>query len=434
MGSTVAIIGRPNVGKSTLFNRLTEERKAIVDDTSGVTRDRIYGMVEWGGKIFNLIDTGGFVPHSSDVFEVAIKEQVKIAIDEANLLLFMVDVTTGITDLDDAVADMLRKSKKEVIVIVNKVDNQERMYQASEFYSLGFANLFFVSSISGSGTGEILDAVIEHVDGNEDDYNELLPRIAIVGQPNVGKSSMVNAFLGEDRNIVTDIAGTTRDTINAHYKKFNKEFILIDTAGIRKKSKVHENLEFYAVIRAIRAMDEADIIVIVIDAKAGITAQDMSLYKLAQRKKKGILLVVNKWDTIEKGNNTLKEYEEVLRKKLAPFNDIPILFTSVIEKQRIFNVVEAVFEVNENLNRKISTPKLNDFLQKCLEQLNPPSYRGTFVKIKYVTQLPSKVPSFAFFCNHPKYLPESYKNYLENKLRLEFNFRGVPVNIFFREK
>lgn len=434
MGSTVAIIGRPNVGKSTLFNRLTEERKAIVDDISGVTRDRIYGEVEWGGKIFNLIDTGGFVPSTSDVFELAIRDQVKIAIEEASLLLFMVDVTTGITDLDDSVADLLRKSNKEVILIVNKVDNPERMYQANEFYSLGFTNMFFVSSISGTGTGEILDAIIERVEGKDESYNEEIPRVAIVGQPNVGKSSMVNAFLGEDRNIVTNIAGTTRDTINAHYNKFNREFILIDTAGIRRKSKVHENLEFYSVIRAIKAMDEADIIVIMIDAKAGIAAQDMSLYKLAQKKKKGILMVVNKWDTVEKENNTLKNYEEALRKKLAPFNDIPILFTSVIEKQRIFNVIEAVFQVNENLRRKIATSKLNDFLHKALEQHSPPSYRGTFVKIKYVTQLPSKVPSFAFFCNYPKYLPESYKNYLENKLRQEFDFTGVPVNIFFREK
>ncbi|MBP7477932.1 MAG: ribosome biogenesis GTPase Der [Chitinophagales bacterium] len=434
MGSTVAIIGRPNVGKSTIFNRLIEQRKAIIDDMSGVTRDRIYGESEWGGKVFNIIDTGGFVPNSVDVFESAIREQVLIAMEEASLILFMVDVTTGITDLDDAVATLLRKNKKDVILVVNKVDNTQRLYDGSEFYSLGFENIFFISSISGAGTGDLLDAIALKVDGKEEENLEGIPKVAIIGQPNVGKSSMINALLGEERNIVTNVAGTTRDTINSRYNKFDKEFILIDTAGIRRKNKVSENLEFYTVIRAIKAMDEADIIILMVDARTGLEGQDMSLYKLAEKKRKGIILVVNKWDLVTKETNTMKGFEEQLRTKLAPFNDIPIIFTSVHEKQRIYNVIENIFTVYENLHKKIKTSVLNDFLKKITDKHAPPSHRGSFVTIKYVTQLPAFVPTFAFFSNYPKQIGESYRHYIENQMREEFDFKGVPINVFFREK
>ena len=459
---TVAIVGRPNVGKSTFFNRMIGQRKAIIDDISGVTRDRIYGEVDWNGVHFDLIDTGGYVSHTDDVFEKAIKEQVKIAIDEAQVILFLVDVTTGITDLDDSVADLLRKSKKEVLVVVNKVDNISRSHEAMEFYSLGFAEIFPVSSLSGSGTGEILDAVVERLPKDEDEFiknNEeidnihwkedltvddededaettinTVPKIAIIGQPNVGKSSMVNALMGEQRNIVTDVAGTTRDSIHSHFNKFGKEFVLVDTAGIRKKTKVHENLEFYSVIRAIRAVEESDIVMIIIDAKFGLEAQDMALFKLVQRRKKGILLVVNKWDLIEKETNTLRDYEAALRTKLAPHNDIPILFTSVLEKQRIYNILELVSEIHTNMNKRISTRVLNDVMLKIIEKSPPPPYRASSIKIKYITQLHSKNPTFAFFCNHPKYLPENYKSFLKNKLREQFDFKGVSINMIFKEK
>jgi len=436
-GFTVAIVGRPNVGKSTLFNRLLEQRKAIVDDVSGVTRDRQYGIAEWNGKTFNVIDTGGFVANSEDVFEREIRKQVKIAMEEANVLLFMCDVTTGITDLDADVADLLRRSSKPVFLLVNKVDNSERLLEATEFYSLGFERIFFLSSITGSGTGELLDDVAalitEDLEQAEPKDGEL-PKIAIIGQPNVGKSSLLNALVGEERNIVSDIAGTTRDTIHTHYKLFQKEFVLIDTAGIRRKAKVHEDLEFYSVIRAIKAMDEADICLLLLDAEKGITAQDLSIFSLAVRKGKGIVILVNKWDLVEKETNTARDYEKELKQRLAPFTDVPIIFTSVPEKQRIFKAIEEALRVYENRQRKIPTSKLNDIMLKAIEAFHPPVVRGTPIRIKYVTQLPTYTPAFAFFCNLPDDVKQPYKNYLENQLRANFDFQGVPLKIFFRKK
>jgi GTP-binding protein len=448
MNRTVAIVGRPNVGKSTLFNRMIGERLAIIDDISGVTRDRIYGEVEWNGKEFDLIDTGGYVEHTDDYFERAIKEQVKIAIDEAQVILFTVDVTTGITDLDDEVASLLRKSNKPIIVAVNKVDNNIRLNDMAEFYSLGFSEIYPISSISGSGTGEVLDAIVEKLPDSKvkeeepKEYSEeqeeteeiVIPKVAIIGQPNVGKSSMVNALLGEERNIVTNIAGTTRDSIHSHYNKFGKEIILVDTAGIRKKTKVSENLEFYSVIRAIKSVEDADIVVLMIDAKTGLEAQDMALYKMAERRRKGMILVVNKWDTLEKETNTMKEYEEVLMRKLAPFNDIPIVFTSVTEKQRIFKLLDVIHLVQKNKSKRIKTSELNEVLLKLIENYPPPPYRGNLIKIKYITQLHAHNPTFAFFCNNPKHVSENYKSFLKNKIRENFDFQGVPISLLFKEK
>ena len=437
MGFTVAIAGRPNVGKSTFFNRMMEQRKAIVHDVSGVTRDRQYGIADWNGKTFNVIDTGGFVPDSQDIFEREIRKQVVIAVEEANAIVFMVDVTTGITDLDEAMADVLRRSSKPVFLVVNKVDNPERMMEAAEFYSLGFENIFFVSSISGSGTGELLDAITELIPAEASDETleaAALPRFAIIGQPNVGKSSLLNSLIGQERTIVSEIAGTTRDTIHTHYKLFQKEFILIDTAGIRRKAKVHEDLEFYSVIRAIKAIDEADVCLLLLDAEKGITAQDLSIYSLTARKGKGIVVLVNKWDLVEKTTNTAKEYEQELKKRLAPFNDVPVIFISVKEKTRIFKVVETALEVYENRRKKISTSRLNDVILKAIESYHPPVVRGHPIKVKYITQLPTVVPSFAFFCNFPDDIKQPYKNYLENQLRQQFNFSGVPVRLFFRKK
>ncbi len=436
MGFTVAIVGRPNVGKSTLFNRLIGEKKAIVDDFSGVTRDRIYGECEWGGKIFNVIDTGGFVPRSKDVFEKHIREQVMIAIQEASLLLFIVDATTGITTLDDEFANILRKHQKNVFLVVNKVDNLERMHEANEFYSLGIDNTFFIASMTGSGTGELLDAVVERVpaETEEEKDEENIPKVCIVGQPNVGKSSLVNALLGEDRNIVTDIAGTTRDSVHTHYTKYGKNLVLIDTAGIRSKAKVHENLEFYSVIRAVKAIDESDVAVVVIDATKGITHQDLTIYRMAVRKRRGIVFAVNKWDLIEKETNTARDFEAVLRAKLAPFNDVPIIFISAQERQRVFRVLEVIEQVYANMRKKITTSQLNEVMLKAIAAYSPPAMDGRLVAIKYVTQLPTRFPSFAFFANHPKHIKVPYRNYLENKLRESFDFTGVPINIFFREK
>ncbi|MCZ2459374.1 MAG: ribosome biogenesis GTPase Der [Chitinophagales bacterium] len=437
MGFTVAIVGRPNVGKSTLFNRLLEQRKAIVDDVSGVTRDRQYGMSDWNGKLFNVIDTGGFVADSDDVFEKEIAKQVMIAMEEANAVVFMVDVATGITELDDSMAAVLRRTKKPVFLVVNKVDNPERMLEATEFYSLGFENIFFISSISGSGTGELLDAIAEQIPeeaSGETDENSQLPKFAIIGQPNVGKSSLLNALVGEERTIVSDIPGTTRDTIHTHYKLFKKEFILIDTAGIRRKTKVQENLEFYSVIRAIRAMDEADVCLLLIDATKGLSAQDLNIFSLAVRKGKGIVVLVNKWDLVKKETNTAKEYEAELKKKFAPFSDVPILFISAIEKTRIFKAIEIALEVFENRQRKIPTSKLNEVMLKSVQSYHPPVVRGHPLKIKFVAQLPTHTPSFAFFCNYPDDVKTPYKNYLENQLRKSFNFRGVPLRLFFRKK
>lgn len=435
MAFTVAIVGRPNVGKSTLFNRLLEQRKAIVEDIPGVTRDRQYGIADWNGKNFYVIDTGGFVPDSEDVFEKEIAKQVEVAVEEASVVLFVVDVATGITHLDDAMADILRRSTKPVFLVVNKVDNNERLMEASEFYSLGFEKIFFLSSISGSGTGEVLDDITELIKEDfELEEEKGIPKFAIIGQPNVGKSSLLNALIGEERTIVSDIAGTTRDTIHTRYKLFQKDFILIDTAGIRRKAKVHEDLEFYSVIRAIKAMDEADVCMILLDAEKGIAAQDLSIFSLAARKGKGVVVLVNKWDLLEKSTNTAKEYEKVLKQRLAPFNDVPILFISAKEKTRIFKAIEVALQVFENRQRKISTSQLNDVILKAIESFHPPVVRGHPIKIKYVTQLPTAVPSFAFFSNFPDDIKTPYKNYLENKLREHFNFTGVPVRLFFRKK
>ena len=436
-GFTVAIVGRPNVGKSTFFNRLLGERKAIVDDTSGVTRDRQYGVTDWNGKTFNLIDTGGFVPQSEDVFEREIKKQVLIAVEEAHAIVFIVDAATGITDLDEAMAHVLRRTSKPVFLSVNKVDNHTRLLEATEFYGLGFEHIFFISAMTGSGTGEVLDAITALIsEEKSEETSELaaLPKIAIMGQPNVGKSSLLNTLIGQERTIVSDIAGTTRDTIHTHYKLFKKEFILIDTAGIRRKSKVHEDLEFYSVIRAIKAMDEADVCLLMLDAQKGITAQDLSIFAMAVKKGKGIVVLVNKWDLIDKESNTAKEFEKVLKDKLAPFTDLPILFISAKEKTRIFKVIETALEVYDNRKKIIPTSQLNEVLLKAIEAYHPPVVRGNSVKIKYITQLPTQVPSFAFFSNHPDEIKEPYKNYLENQLRQKFTLTGVPVRIFFRKK
>jgi GTPase len=435
MAFTVAIVGRPNVGKSTFFNRLLEQRKAIVEDTPGVTRDRQYGIAEWNGKSFYVVDTGGFVPNSEDVFEREIRKQVKVAVDEASVVLFVVDAATGMTDLDDAMADVLRRSTKPVFLVVNKVDNNARMLEATEFYSLGFEHVHFLSAMSGSGTGDLLDAVTDLITDDADAVeDEGIPKLAIIGQPNVGKSSLLNALVGEERTIVSNIAGTTRDTIHTRYNLFQKDFVLIDTAGIRRKSKVHEDLEFYSVIRAIRALDEADVCMLLLDAEKGITAQDLTIFSLASKKGKGIVVLVNKWDLVAKETNTARDYEKELKQRLAPFNDVPILFISAKEKTRIFKAIEMALDVYENRQRKIPTSQLNEVMLKAIESYHPPVIRGTPVSIKYITQLPTVVPSFAFFSNFPDDIKLPYRNYLENKLREHYNFTGVPVRIFFRKK
>jgi GTP-binding protein len=433
-GFTVAIVGRPNVGKSTLFNRLLEQRKAIVDDQSGVTRDRQYGIADWNGKNFNVIDTGGFVAKSEDVFEREIRKQVHIAVDEADLILFVCDTTTGITAQDEDMADVLRRSTKPVLLVVNKVDNSERALYATEFYSLGIERTFFLSSISGSGTGELLDEVTSHIREEEEEEAGPIPKFAIIGQPNAGKSTLLNALINQDRTIVSDVAGTTRDTIHTQYKLFGKEFMLIDTAGIRKKKSVHEDLEFYSVIRAIKAMDEADVCMLLIDAQNGITAQDVSIFALAAKKGKGIVILVNKWDLMQKETNTARDYEKQIKEKIAPFTDVPVIFISAADKTRIFQAMEKAIEVNENRNRRIPTSVLNEIMQREMDRYPPPMYRGYSVRIKFVQQVPTAVPSFAFFANHPDGVKEPYKNFLENKLRSHFNFNGVPVRIFIRRK
>jgi GTP-binding protein len=439
-GFTVAIVGRPNVGKSTLFNRLLEQRKAIVDDISGVTRDRQYGVADWNGKNFNVIDTGGFVAKSDDVFEREIRKQVQIAVDEANLILFVCDTVTGITSQDEDMAHILRRSPKPVLLVVNKVDNSERALLGTEFYSLGFEKTFFMSSISGSGSGELLDEVASLIPEEPELTEEeiaaqaAVPKFAIIGQPNAGKSTLLNALIGEERTIVSDIPGTTRDTIHTHYKQFGKEFILIDTAGLRKKKNVHEDLEFYSVIRAIRAMDEADVCMLLVDAQLGVTAQDVNIFSLAARKGKGIVVLVNKWDIMEKETNTSRDYEKEIKQKIAPFTDVPVLFVSAKDKKRIFQAMEKAIEVNESRQRRISTSQLNDIMLKEIQHFAPPMSRGHAVSIKFVQQIPTVVPSFAFFANHPDAIKESYKNFLENKLRSHFNFSGVPIRIFFRKK
>ncbi len=434
MGFTTAIIGRPNVGKSTLFNRMVGWKKSIVDDVSGVTRDRIYGESEWGGKKFNIIDTGGFVANSNEIFEKAIREQVQIAIQEADLILFALDVITGITDLDDEVTKLLRRSKKDVIVVVNKVDNHARNLEATEFYSLGFKETFFISAINGSGTGDLMDAIAKKIKKEEEEFEPQIPKIAIIGQPNVGKSSIVNAFIGEERNVVTEIAGTTRDAVHTKFNKFGKELILIDTAGLRKKTKVHENLEFYSTIRSINAIDEADVCILMIDAVEGITQQDLAIFRLARTKSKGIILLVNKWDLVQKETNTARDYEVIIKEKLKPHNDIPILFTSVLEKQRLIKALELAMLVAEKRQTKVSTSVLNNLLEEAVAIKHPPAIKGKLVTIKYVTQIPAQTPTFVFFCNHPKYIDDSYKNFLENFFRKKYDFCGVVINLFFRDK
>lgn len=435
MANIVAIVGRPNVGKSTLFNRLTESRKAIVDDFSGVTRDRHYETAEWVGKKFTVVDTGGFVHGSDDIFEKAIRDQVLIAIEEASVIIFMVDVLTGITDLDMEIADLLRRTSKPVYVVANKVDHAKLHYDSSEFYAFGLGEVYNVSSVTGSGTGELLDAVVSHFpEPIEDEEEDPLPKITIVGRPNVGKSSMTNALLGEERNIVTDIAGTTRDTIKIHYNKFGHEFILIDTAGLRRKKKVSEDIEFYSVMRTIRALEDSDVVILMLDAQEGVESQDINIFHLAEKNRKGVMIVVNKWDLIEKDHKTMKTFEAQIRERIAPFTDVPIIFTSVVEKQRIFKVVETAMEVYRNKTKKIPTSKLNEVMLDIIENYPPPALKGKYIKIKYATQLPGKTPMFAFFCNLPQYIKDPYKRFIENKLRENFGFTGVPIQIYFRQK
>ncbi|MNK08274.1 GTPase Der [compost metagenome] len=436
MGNIIAIVGRPNVGKSTLFNRLTESSHAIVKEVSGVTRDRIYGRGEWNGIPFSVIDTGGYVRGSEDIFEGEIRKQVEIAIEEANVILFVVDATTGIVDLDETVANILRKSKKKVLVIANKVDSNDRVGMSAEFWSFGLGEVFDLSAANGSGTGEILDEVVKYFDKEDPrgEEEENLPRIAVVGKPNVGKSSMINAFTGEERNIVTNISGTTRDSIDTRYKAFGFDFMLIDTAGIRKKAKVTEDIEYYSVLRSVRTIENSDICIFMIDATEGIQKQDLTIYYMIEKNHKGVVVLVNKWDLVEKDTMTAVEYEKKLRNDLAPYNDVPIIFTSALTKQRIHKALEKAMDVYENRTRKISTSELNDVLLPIIDSNPPPSLKGKYVKIKYVQQLPTHAPAFAFFCNLPQYIPDSYKRFLENRLREMYNFEGVPVRIYFRKK
>ncbi len=434
MANIVAIVGRPNVGKSTLFNRLVEERKAIMDDVSGVTRDRHYGFAEWNGKHFTVIDTGGYVHGSEDVFEEAIRKQVVEALQEATVILFMVDVDAGLTDLDKDFANVVRTVKKPVYIVANKSDNAERAFMANEFYAMGFDEIVPVSSVSGSGTGDLLDKVVGHFEQDQEDPEAGLPRIAIMGRPNAGKSSFINVLLGEERTIVTDVAGTTRDAINTRYKMYGKDFILIDTAGVRKKSKVRDSIEFYSVMRSLRAMMDSDVAVIMIDAERGFESQDMNLIVLAHKYRKGIMIMVNKWDLLEKDTKTADKFKKAIEEKLGPLSFIPVIFTSMVKKQRVFQAIELAMEVYENRYKKVPTSALNDVLLPEIEKYPPPAYRGKYIKIKYITQLPTKTPTFAFFCNHPNHVKEPYKRFLENKLRASFDFKGVPVKLLFKEK
>ena len=435
MGNIIAIVGRPNVGKSTFFNRLIQKRQAIVDSVSGVTRDRHYGKADWNGQEFSVIDTGGYIIGSDDIFEGEIRKQVDLAIDEANVILFLVDVQQGVTDLDITVANHLRKSDKPVFLVANKVDNSQIMEQAVELYSLGMGDYYCISSINGSGTGELLDAVVDAMpmlsqEGDESD----LPRFAIIGRPNVGKSSFVNALVGEERNIVTNIAGTTRDSLDTHYTKFGHDFILVDTAGVRKKKKVHEDLEFYSVMRSIRSIEYSDVCLLLIDATLGFEAQDQSIFHLADKNKKGIVVLVNKWDLIDKNTHSVKEYEAAIREKIAPFTDVPILFVSALTNQRLLKALQAAIDVYKSRKKRISTSKLNDVMLEIINQNPPPATKGKYIRIKFCTQLPTKTPTFAFFANLPQYIKDPYKRFLENRLRQNFDFNGVPIQIFFRKK
>jgi len=436
MVNIVAIVGRPNVGKSTLFNRLTESRDAIVKEVSGVTRDRIYGKGEWNGKVFSVIDTGGYAINSDDIFEAEIRRQVDLAIEEATVIIFMVDVMSGITEMDELVAKKLRKSGKPVAVVANKVDNTQRIGMSAEFYSFGLGEVFDLSATNGTGTGEILDAIVPFFNFDEDISREedSLPRIAVVGRPNVGKSSLINALTGEERNIVTNISGTTRDAIHTRYNSFGFDFILIDTAGIRKKAKVHEDIEYYSVLRSIRTIENADVCIVMIDASEGIQKQDLSIYYIAEKNSKGIVVLVNKWDLVDKDHTTMKAYETKLREQLAPFNDVPIIFTSVITKQRIYQAIEAAIKVNQNRTKKIATSVLNEVLLPIIHATPPAAVKGKYIKIKYVQQLPTHSPAFAIFCNLPQYVQDAYKRFIENRLRDEFDFEGVPIKVFFRKK
>ncbi len=434
MSNIVAIVGRPNVGKSTLFNRLIGKKKAIVHDISGITRDRQYGAVDWNGKEFTVIDTGGYVANSEDVFEAPIRTQVNIAIEEAAVILFMVDVSTEITDMDERMAKLLRKIEKPVLTVVNKVDNSSRDLESNNFYRLGIKDLFSISAISGSGTGDLLDKVVELLKEEKKQELSNIPKFAIVGRPNVGKSSFLNVLIGQERNIVTEIAGTTRDSIHTQYTHFGKDFLLIDTAGIRKKGKVKENIEFYSVLRAISAIEEADVCFILLDATRGIESQDINIVHLAESRKKGVVILVNKWDLVEKDTNLIKEYENKIRKSLSPFVDFPIVFISSLTKQRIFKAVETGLEIYKNRQLKIATSKLNNLMLDIIKHTPPPSFKGKFIKIKYVTQIKSPYPNFAFFCNFPMYIKEPYKRFLENKLRENFSFTGVPLILSFRKK
>ncbi|HOP58382.1 MAG TPA: ribosome biogenesis GTPase Der [Bacteroidales bacterium] len=434
MGKIVAIVGRPNVGKSTLFNRLTGSRDAIVDEMSGVTRDRIYGICNWNGVDFSVIDTGGYVEISDDIFEEEINKQVLLAISESDLILFMVDVTTGIHQLDTSVARMLRKTEKKVFLVVNKVDNNQRLFDANEFYALGLGDYYPLSSVSGSGTGDLLDAIVKNLPKLEDKPLPELPRIAITGRPNSGKSSLFNSLLGEERNIVTPIPGTTRDSIFIHYNKYQHNFFLVDTAGLRKKNKVSEDIEFYSVIRAIRTIENADICLLMIDGTRGIEAQDLNIMSLIFKNNKGLIVLVNKWDIVPKENNTTRDFEKIIRSKTAPFVDYDILFISALNKQRIHKILDLIKDVNTNRTRRISTSELNDVMLNIVNKNPPPALKGKQIKIKYITQLPSHTPTFAFFCNLPQYVKEPYKRFLENRMREHFNFTGVPIRIFFRKK
>jgi GTP-binding protein len=435
MGNIVAIVGRPNVGKSTFFNRMTETRQAIVDEISGVTRDRHYGKVEWGGYEFSIIDTGGYVTNSDDVFEEEIRKQVLLAMEEADVIVFLVDVISGITDLDETVAGILRKINKPVLLVVNKVDNAQRLYDASVFYGLGLGEYYPLSSINGSGTGEMLDKLITLFEKTEEDESEEdIPKIAVVGRPNVGKSSLVNALIGEERNIVTPISGTTRDSIHSRYTKYNHDFYLVDTAGLRKKGKVKEDLEFYSVMRSVRAIEHADVCMLLIDATLGIEGQDVNIFHLIERNWKGVVVLVNKWDLVDKETMTMKQFEERIKKRLEPFVDVPIIFISALTKQRIHKALELAVEVYENRKKRISTSRLNEVMQQAIEEYHPPAVKGKYIRIKYVTQLPTHAPAFAFYCNLPQYVREAYKRYLENQLRKHFNYKGVPIRIYMRKK